>query len=226
MEPIINQQISMTEKKNKTWLWIVVIILAAGLTGAGVYYWQNIEAKNLALSAEEKVRSEMQVKITEAENKLAESQNQLITQQKTINDIRQQKSPSNTFDPTTTKVGDEIVNMKISSIGPVNAKEPLDVTQNYKVIFKGQANISGKFYLDEILRDYCISVDQLDWVKLPQSNNDSRAPWLCVTNPDVEAIKKIMSDNNGNTNITIDDYTIYQYPSEASNTATLIKINN
>jgi hypothetical protein len=34
-----------------------------------------------------------------------------------------------------------------------------------------------------------------------------------------------MSDNNGNTNINIDDYTIYQYPSETSNTSTLIKIN-
>ncbi|MDQ5938735.1 MAG: hypothetical protein QG603_281 [Patescibacteria group bacterium] len=75
MEPIINQQMPMPENKNKTWLWIIIVLLVAGLAGAGVYYWQNMEAKKLATTAEEKVRSEMQVKITEAESKLAEAQN-------------------------------------------------------------------------------------------------------------------------------------------------------
>ncbi len=226
MEPIINQQIPMSETKSKTWLWIIVIILVAGLASAGVYYWQNMEAKKLALSAEEKVRSEMQIKITEAESKLDTLKNTITEQQKNIEELKKINSISNIFDPTMIKVDDEIVGMKISSIEQVNTKVPLDLKENFKVVFKGQANISGKFYLDEILRDYCISVDQLDWVKIPQSNSDGRAPWLCVTNPDIEAIKKIISDNNGNTNITIDDYTIYQYPSETSNTATLIKINN
>ncbi len=78
METIINQQISMPEKKNKTWLWIVVIILAAGLTGAGVYYWQNMEAKKMASVNEQKVRNEMQQKIDVPNNQVVECQQNLI----------------------------------------------------------------------------------------------------------------------------------------------------
>ncbi len=84
MEPIINQQMPMPETKNKTWLWLVIIILVAGLVSAGVYYWQNMKAKKMATSAEEKVRSEMQIKITEAENRTTDLGNKLIEQQKTI----------------------------------------------------------------------------------------------------------------------------------------------
>lgn len=77
MEPIINQQMQTPTPKSKTWLWIVIIILVALLAGAGVYYWQNMEAKKMTTTAEEKVRSEMQIKITEAESKLTELQKNL-----------------------------------------------------------------------------------------------------------------------------------------------------
>jgi len=222
----MNQAMPEPEAKNKTWLWIVIVILVAGLVGAGVYYWQNMEAKKMASMSEEKVRNEMQAKITEAEGKLAELQNQLTAQQKTIADLAQQKNIFNIFDPNILKVGDKIVDMTVVSIGPFNPNTPIDVMQNYKATFKGQANISGKFHLDEILGNYCMYVDQPDWTKIPQSSIDNRAPQFCVSNPDIQAIKKIISENNGAANITIDDYTINQYPSEISNQATLIKINN
>lgn len=226
MEPIINQQMPMPETKNKTWLWIITMLLVAGLVGAGIYYWQNMEAKKMATATEEKTRNEMQVKITEAESKINTLQSQLTAQQKTIDDLAQQKNIFNIFDPNVLKVGDKIVDMTVLAIGPVSPNTPIDVMQNYKATFKGQANISGKFHLDEILGDYCMYIDQPDWAKIPQSSIDNRAPQFCISNPDIQAIKKIISENNGNANITIDDYTINQYPTEISNQATLIKINN
>ncbi len=84
MEPITSQPIPEPATKNKTWLWIIVIILVAGLVGAGVYYWQNMEAKKMLTIAEEKVRNEMQAKITEAENRATDLGNKLTEQQKTI----------------------------------------------------------------------------------------------------------------------------------------------
>ncbi len=84
MEPIMNQTMPMPETKNKTWLWIIIVILVAGLVGAGVYYWQNMKAKKMASMSEEKVRNEMQTKITEAENKTTDLGNKLTEQQKNI----------------------------------------------------------------------------------------------------------------------------------------------
>jgi len=65
------------EPKNKTWLWILIVIIVALLAGGGVYAWQNQQAQKQNQTATEKVRNEMQQKITEAENKLADLQTKL-----------------------------------------------------------------------------------------------------------------------------------------------------
>lgn len=107
MEPIINQQMPEPATKNKTWLWIVVIILVAGLVGAGVYYWQNMEAKKMATSAEEKVRSEMQVKITEAESQANDLANKLSAVEAKLSELEKIQLSSNlcTAAPIPNEVG-------------------------------------------------------------------------------------------------------------------------
>lgn len=80
MEPIINQQMPEPTAKNKTWLWIIIIILVAGLVGAGVYYWQSLKTKQLVQSNEEKIANtthEFQTKLDEANNQISFLENTL-----------------------------------------------------------------------------------------------------------------------------------------------------
>ena len=226
MESNINQ-VPTPMPKNKTWLWIVLIIIVALLAGGGVYYWQSLEARKLIKTNEEKVRAEMQTKITETENKVSDLENKLAEQLKNIEELTA-KTSSNIFDPNTLKVGDKVAGMTVISTGPVNTKKPLHILDNYKVSFSGQISVSGKLYLSDMFNKYCFDVAQSDWSKLPKSYNDSRKPWFCFIDADeasTTSMKESLSKNSDIVNITIDDYIINQYPAEISNNATLIKIN-
>lgn len=226
MEPSINQQMPEPATKNKTWLWIIVIILVAGLVGAGVYYWQNMEAKKLVQANEEKIRAEMQNKITEAESKITELGNKITEQQKNIDELTLQ-ARSNIFDPNLLKVGDKIVNMTITALQAVDSNKPINIPENYTVNFTGQVNINGAFYFNDLLGRYCFTVDQTDWNKLPKPSHDTRNPALCFNEIPEMVVEKIKTQKDLLSNIVIDNYSIFSYPrNEVSNRADLIKINN
>ncbi|MFA6253616.1 MAG: hypothetical protein WCV69_04920 [Patescibacteria group bacterium] len=103
MEPIINQQMPNEVPKNKTWLWIVLIIVVALLASGGVYYWQSLNIAKQSQTAAEKVRAEMQLKITEAETKNTELQNKIIEQEEKITTLT--KVDFCTIAPTTSAIG-------------------------------------------------------------------------------------------------------------------------
>lgn len=92
MEPTINQQMPMPETKNKTWLWIIIMILVTGLSGTGIYYWQNMEAKKMAATTEEKVRSEMQAKITLLTQQLNEANSKVTNVENDLNNEKQKNT--------------------------------------------------------------------------------------------------------------------------------------
>lgn len=225
MEPIINQQMPEPETKNKTWLWIIVIILVAGLVGAGVYYWQNMEAKKMATSAEEKVRSEMQVKITEADSKIAELENKITEKQKNIDELTLQIR-ANIFDPNLLKIGDKVVNMTTTALQALDTNKTINIPENYTVDFTGQVNINGTFYFNDLLGRYCFTVDQADWNKLPKPSHDTRNPALCFNETSEIVVEKIKTQKDKLSNIVIDNYSILSSLNEVSNRAELIKINN
>ena len=118
---MINQQMSSPAPKSKAWLWIVSIILVAGLVGAGVYYWQNMEAKQMAATTEEKVRNEMQAKITEAENKINELTNKLSATENKITELESIQTANNlcAAEPTPTEAGYSVylIDTKYQNLG-------------------------------------------------------------------------------------------------------------
>lgn len=134
MEPIINQQISMPEKKNKTWLWIVIIIFVALLAGAGVYYWQNMEAKKLAQTIEDQDKIEQQ-KITTSEEKLNNCEQQLATASSTLSTLASACSGSKTL-------ADQVkfALYAKSQIIPTNIKVQKVSLEDDKVYYTDEAN--------------------------------------------------------------------------------------
>ncbi len=221
--------VSSTPPKSNSGLMVVIIIIVALVAGGGVYYWQSLNIAKQSQAAAEKVRNEMQQKITEAETKTTELQNKLAEQQKTIDDLTLLKNSPNLVNVSNARVGDVVVGMTITSIGKVNTSAPDDLSPNYEITFNGQTTIAGNFTHSEFSGDYMFTVNPTDEIKLPRATSDRLPSVLCLNNvndpSNDSAIKKIVEKNNGAANITIADYTISGYPTEVCPMAKIIKIN-
>lgn len=77
MLPTIHHDVAPQSPKSKTKALILLMIILVVATSGGVYYWQKLEAKKLATTAEEKVRNEMQTKVNESNNQISECQQKL-----------------------------------------------------------------------------------------------------------------------------------------------------
>lgn len=69
MLPTIHHDLEPQKTKGRGWVVLLLIIILVAIASGAVYSWQKNEAKKLATTAEEKVRSEMQAKIDSLENK-------------------------------------------------------------------------------------------------------------------------------------------------------------
>lgn len=224
MESTINQMpMPMPEPKNKTWLWVLIVIIVALLAGGGVYAWQNMNAEKQSQVAAEKVRNEMQQKITETENKLADLQTKLDEQQKTIDDLCRQ-ADINVFNSDNIKVGDSVANMTILSV-----KTSYDTDaqlKNYEIQFSGQATLSGQIYESDMStgreKEICFKVDSSDQGILPaEVGSPKTRVVLCFSN--LAEAKKMLTQNTW-TKIVIDNYKLKLIGYDLITTADLIKI--
>ncbi len=222
---LANNQVPMPmpKPKNKTWLWVLVVIIVALLAGGGVYYWQSMEAKKSIAANGDKIRAEMQTKITNAENKISELENKLSEQQKTIDDLCRQ-ADINVFNSDNIKVGDSVANMTILSV-----KTSYDTDaqlKNYEIQFSGQATLSGQIYESDMStgreKEICFKVDSSDQSILPaEVGSPKTRVVLCFSN--LAEAKKMLTQNTW-TKIVIDNYKLKLIGYDLITTADLIKI--
>lgn len=139
---------------------------------------------------------------------------------------QQSKTPgANVFDAKQTKVGDEIMGMKVTKISVI------DVDQNHylaRVQFSGEATVTGTYTHhkkgEEMLGcKIRFEVDEQSAANLPREKTDARVTWFVFSNHD-EAEKLLGPPGaEGRATIAIDEYGINKTNSCEYNVARLVR---
>jgi hypothetical protein len=145
---------------------------------------------------------------------------------------------SNKFKLEDVKVSDKIGDMTIVSVDPFskfmdpNSNSPVS-SDNVIIKYAGQIQVNGNYtYYKEgegILADI-VCMDNLDQASLAKfpimevSPGNERTTWFCFSN-DAEAKKQFGPvGRRGKATVVIDEYTNVHYPTEAWDTAKLVKV--
>lgn len=152
----------------------------------------------------------------------------------------------NVFRFSDVQPGDKVAELTVTSVGPVDessgARDPLDSDApipNASVRFSGQVVVTGYYtavsearqreladeagYYNPSHRVCMREIDKDSAARLPQMAGDSRSLSFCFRNID-EAAAALGEDTEGKATVVIDDYTINVFPSEVTNYARLVEV--
>lgn len=176
--------------------------------------------KDLASNLEKLEQSQQATPIETAEKDPVNPLPEEVTPAKTMT--------SNTFSVDAVKVGDTIADMKLISLEPVNPEYSALSNDNASAKFSGEATVSGKWehYTEEFMMGemVCFTPDETSKKLLPAITGNERDGRFCFSNDDEAKKEFVPVGGSGTAKILIADFTYFSYPSEGSNTATLVKV--
>lgn len=136
------------------------------------------------------------------------------------------KAVDNHFDPRQLEPGEEFMGLEVVSV-------QADSLPNYgvtgRVQFQGQIAVSGTYEPNHQLAGNtekpCFVVDEAAAKQLPRFLGDDRQVWFCFNNPEVAKQQLGGEDSQPKKAvIVINDYETVYYPSDAFDTATLVRV--
>ena len=234
---------------NNRKILIICLIVNLILGGALVYFFllkpqtpatpaetpqptQSIESLESKISALEQKNKDLESNLT----KLEQSQQAAsidTPEKEPVKTLPEEITPtktisSNIFSVNEVKIGDTIADMKLISLEPVNPEYSALSNDNASAKFSGDTTVSGKWehYTEEFMMGemVCFTPDETSNKLLPAITGNERDGRFCFSNDD-EAKKEFTPvGGSGTAKILIADFTYFSYPSEGSNTATLVKI--
>jgi hypothetical protein len=166
--------ISQPRTGGRNLLWFVALIIACGLTGFGVYYWQIQAIQQNKTSGENDLNGltqQFKAKISDLESQIEslKQENEKLkqpgaakqpaptlqagpaqgTEQQAAKDTSasgQTGSGSNIFEVEKIQVGDKIAGLQVTSVAPFDAAYSKIAADNAYVNFSGKATVSGTFH--------------------------------------------------------------------------------
>lgn len=132
------------------------------------------------------------------------------------------------FDPAELRVGQQVLGLTVASVD-VRPAPDLDFGYIGEVAFKGEVTVSGRYRAHPDYpqpgADYlCFFVDAESVVRLPRFRGDERYPWFCFTNREVALEELGPMEAEGAATVVIDDYRTVRRPTDAFDTATLLRV--
>lgn len=129
----------------------------------------------------------------------------------------------NEFKFSDLKVGMEIAGLKVTSVGPFEAKMGPMAMDNLKVSFEGTKTVSGWYGPSEGF-PASFNLDEASRQNFPKLIDDVVSPdWFAFNDLDADVVAKLGKVGKQAT-IVIKNYTLQRYPAEVSSTADLVEV--